>query len=228
MRPALLVAGLAAAIAVATCAAIAQPVAKLEVVKSTKATPSQHDRIEQKLDAVLEALKAAPPKPPAPPVVVTPPTPPTTPVDPPPPAGPNPFIAWRAQGYDLVGIQVFILRRPLTPAEVEQAYAAGYPRPDAPTGNGGPAQGAANDLSDGAVKHFGLSAGEALTVTFNRSGTVRVIGASGTQIRSLTDEWGTRSLVGSTGWYDRAFSGPGSYTFSMSANGRDIAVQLVQ
>jgi hypothetical protein len=44
-------------VAIATSAAIAQPVAVLDVAKGSKSTLSQHERIEQKLDRILELLK---------------------------------------------------------------------------------------------------------------------------------------------------------------------------
>lgn len=118
----------------------AQPVAQLQVVKGSKQTASQHDRIESKLDRVLELLAA--PKPPAP--APAPDPAPPKPIEPAPPAPDNPFVAWRAQGLSLVDISVWKLHRGLTDAELEQAYAAGYPRPS-------PRQGAAGDVPPGSI-----------------------------------------------------------------------------
>lgn len=68
---------------------------------------------------IAAALKALPP-------TVTPTTPPAT--VPSTPAGPNPFIAWKAEGLELYDIIRFRLGHTLTAAEWDLAAAAGYPR----------------------------------------------------------------------------------------------------
>lgn len=57
-------------------------------------------------------------------VVVTPPPPP---ID----TGPNPFVAWKAEGLTLYDIIRFRLGHGLSAAEWDQAAAAGYPRENA-------------------------------------------------------------------------------------------------
>lgn len=48
----------------------------------------------------------------------------------------NPFVAWKAAGFDLVHVQRWILGRGLTPGEIEQARAAGYFDEGAPPASG--------------------------------------------------------------------------------------------
>lgn len=91
----------------------------------------------------------------------------------------------------------------------------------------GPIDRSGNDISDGSPRTFVLSDGQEQTVTFNRGGKVRVLGHAGTQLRSLTDDSGTRVLAGTNQEYEREFSGPGSYTFSVTATGHDVMVRLL-
>lgn len=91
----------------------------------------------------------------------------------------------------------------------------------------GPIDRSGNDISDGSPRTFVLSDGQEQTVTFNRGGKVRVLGHAGTQLRSLTDDSGTRVLSGTNQEYEREFSGPGSYTFSVTATGHDVMVRLL-
>ncbi len=118
------------------------------------------DQQDQKLNMILEevrAIRAAitgpakPPEPPPPPPDPSPkpPSPPTEPA----PTGPNPFVAWRAQGYDLVYIQMWLLHRGLTAEELAQARAAGYDASPSP-GTGAPGAPPADDF-DRASPHFG-------------------------------------------------------------------------
>lgn len=176
--------------ALAAAAAIAQPVAKLEVVAKAK-PPSQHERIEAKLDQVLELLRS-PAKPPAPPTI-------PKPADPAPPAPPadNPFTAWCAQGLNLVDIASWKLHRGLTAAEVELAYASGCPRPGAaPAGAPGEPGGvnpAGFDLGEGGgtVLMHTYAAGQARTFTFTvRPGgrpSLTFFGVSGSYFGEVTD-----------------------------------------
>lgn len=171
MRRALLAAGLAAAIALAAAApCLGQPVAKLEVTGPSKEPAlTQHQRIEAKLDQLLELVRGLKP-------ATVDPQPPK-PVDPGPPAPtepakPNPFVEWRAQGLDLVEIQLWRLGRGLTADELEQAYAAGYPRPGAPPASPG---GGAGPTFDPRGNDFGATSGNRLdhTVAAGQQTTVR-------------------------------------------------------
>lgn len=144
---------LAALAAAAAIAAIAQPVAKLDVVPKAK-PPSQHDRIEAKLDQMLELLRAAPAKPPAPPA---PPSVPK-PADPSPLPGVDARIAiWCAEGLDLVQIRMWKLPRTLTSDELEFAYTSGCPRPGAPPG--GPADPPAGPVQPSSGFDLGVGGG---------------------------------------------------------------------
>lgn len=89
----------------------------------------------------------------------------------------------------------------------------------------GPVDHSGNDLSDGGVRIFVLANGQKQTVTFNRPGSLRVFGSSGTQLKSVTDTE-TRKVSGTIGTYERIFSQAGSYTFSVESVGGNIAVQL--
>lgn len=113
--------------------------------------------------------------------------------------------------------------RGLYPHEDLYARGAGVIFRDAPPV--GPIDRSGNDLSDGTPRTFVLADGQQQTVTFNRAGTVRVWGYSGTQVDSVTDHE-TRSLAGTTAWYDRELPA-GSYTFSVVSRGGNIAVMLV-
>jgi hypothetical protein len=187
---------LLACVAIAAGAAIAQPVAKLEVVSSK--SPSQHERIEQKLDRILEILKGGvppskPPVPPEPPPAKPPEQPPAT------PDGPNLFADWCAQGNTVV--QYVMLRNGgigLSPAQIEQARAAGCfgvpataAGPATPTGvdPGGFDLGAGG----GTVLRHEVAAGQAVTFTFEivagKEPQLAVFGIAGTRFRRFTD-WG--------------------------------------
>lgn len=195
MKPTLLAAGLVACVAIATSAAIAQPIAVLDVAKGSKSTLSQHERIEQKLDRILELLKA-PTTPVIPPVVTKPPEPPPPDV----PAAANPFTDWCAQGLSLVDIAVWKLQRALTPQEVKQALAAGCGGPGNAASNGGPSAPAGNpdpsgfDLGTGGgtVLVHQVAAGQPVTFTFTipdpgRVPELFVFGVSGSRFESFTD-----------------------------------------
>ena len=129
-----------------------------------------------------------------------PPPGPVGPVEPPPPppappSGPNPFIAWRAAGNDLV--QYVMLRNggiALTPAQMELAYAAGYPRPEATGGSTGLRAGPGFYVSyENSPRINVLNNGQGYGFTFERAGKVRVFAAAGSQLREINgqaiDDW---------------------------------------
>jgi hypothetical protein len=94
---------------------------------------SLHDIIAG-LEHLLERLRhhAAAPVPQPSPVVE--PAAPVVPV-----SAPNPFVAWKAQGKDLLWIQTFGLQHALSDSEWALAVAAGYEKPAAPGPDTGPA-----------------------------------------------------------------------------------------
>lgn len=169
----MLAAGLAAVLLVATCAAIAQPVAKLEVVPKALTQHEKLDRLdagmgrlERKVDQLIELHRAAPP-------VEPPPGPPKPPIVPPPPPPPppadNPFVAWCAGGSTV--LEYMLWRnggQGLSPAQEAQARAAGcFGTPTPPGPGGGPAAppSTGNDLSDTAPHYFTFYEGQAQTFT---------------------------------------------------------------
>lgn len=87
---------------------------------------TQYETLLEKIEAngamlreILVRMGAAPPHPP---------TDPVAPIGPPLPIGPNPFVAWKAEGLSLLDVILFRLHRGMSPAEWDQAVAAGYPR----------------------------------------------------------------------------------------------------
>jgi hypothetical protein len=106
---------------------------------------TQFEIVNAKLDRILARLGE-----PADPVVPTPPAPPTPPVPTPPvpPSGPNPFVAWKAEGLSLYDVILYKLHHGLSEREWEQAVAAGYASEAGlrPSG-GGPAMPTGNDLT---------------------------------------------------------------------------------
>lgn len=189
MRRGLIAAALLAAVAVAAAApCVAQPVAALEVTKPSKLATvkelTQHQRIEATVNEILERVKALQGVKPVDPGPIKPvdPAPPTTPVD---PAKPNPFIAWREQGLSLVDVAVWRLGRGLTDAELEQAYAAGYPRGGAPAGGSGGSRNGFHVTVENSPRVNVLQNGQPYTFLLAHPGTVRVFGVSGTQLNRV-------------------------------------------
>jgi hypothetical protein len=240
---------LAAALLVVSWAAVAQPVASVEVACKPGTQHEKLDRIERKVDLLLGRQCVAPPAPPTlPPVVVPPgpPQPPTKPAEPPPPAGPNPFIAWRAQGSTLLD---YVIWRnggaDLSPAQLEQAYAAGYPRPGAPAGGLPGEPGGVNpagfDLGagGGTVLRHEVGAGQAVTFTFTvvagGSPDLTVFGISGSSFRRFTDSGPgfagrvTTPLDGRHKPLEGLALPPGTYSYTVAVEpGGSLGVQLVQ
>lgn len=240
MRRGLIAAGLLAAIAVtAGCRAHAQPVAKLEVEARGGTQHQKLDRIERKVDQVLEALRVAPPKPP-----VVDPQPPK-PTEPTVPAGDNPFVAWCASGSTVLD---YVLFRNggvwLSPAQEAQARAAGCFAPTTPPSSGGGAPGTATgpfDLGegDGLVKVNPVNAGQPISLSFTvRPGATRVLlhvfGAPGAFFRTVTDSIdgaGVQTLTGSGQLHQRDVSGisAGRHTYTVSVDGAgQLGVRLEQ
>lgn len=232
MRRALVAAGLLAAIALSAGALCpAQSVAKLEVVKGSKDSLTQHqklDRLDGKLDQVLELLRGKPP------VVEPPPPPPVDPrpVDPPPPTADNPFTAWCASGSTIVD---YILWRnggiALSPAQEAQARAAGCfdpPKPGPGTGQVGPGfdrSGFALAESNGYLVHPKVDPGQPYTFTFppGVGSTIAVFPVGGDQIDTVN------GVVSPGGGRYPAVGG--SITVNVTGVGRDgkiwLGVQLV-
>lgn len=158
---------------------------------------------------------------------VEPPIKPVEPVPVIPPVQENPFAQYKGmRAEDLI---INVLHRGFIGDEEKQARDAGVIFKDtAPVGPVEPAppSGAYNDISNGSPKIFQLADGQVQSVIYNRSGTVRVYGASGTQIRSLTDKDGERKLTGSVAWYDAPQVGAGTYEFSVTSTGNNIAVMF--
>lgn len=248
---AFLAAGLLACGAIACSAAIAQPVAALDVAKGSKSTVSQHDRIELKLDRVLELLKV--------PATPTTPTGPTKPADPPAPPDPlpppnplppdaasNPFSKWCSDGWSFVDIQTWGLKRALTPDEVKLALAAGCGGPGDSANSGGPSTPASGpdpngyDLGagGGTVLRHQVAAGQAITFTFTISPPGRVpelyvFGVSGSHFERITD-WGpgfdARVTVRNDGRYaplEGVWLPPGAYSYTVAPQpGGNLGIQL--
>lgn len=227
--------GLLAGLAFSAGASLAQPVAKLEVVKASRDVPSQHERIEQGINEILRILKGTPPKPP----VVEPPRP----VDPPPPTGDNPFVAWCGSGGTV--LEYVTLRNGgiwLSAEQEAQARAAGCfgPPPAPSTGDGSPATGPF-DLGegDGLVKVNPVTAGQPITLAFTvRPGATRVIlhvfGAPGAFFTTVTDSIdgaGEATTVGFGQLHLRDASGlaPGRHTYTVRVDGSgQLGVRLEQ
>lgn len=231
MRRALAAGLLAAGALAAGCRAHAQPVAQLEVTKPSKLVAAkeltQHQRIEAIVSEILELVKALGPgtTKPVPPKPVEPAIP-AAPVE----ATPNPFVAWREQGISLLDIQMWRLGRGLTPAELEQAYRAGYPRPGGPSGDPGPGAGVdprGFDLGagGGTVLQHTVAAGQPLSVSFTVAAgggpaELWVFGVSGGFFGEVTDSGpgfsGRRSQV--IGSFHKALDAvqlaPGRYTYT--------------
>jgi hypothetical protein len=143
------------------------------------------DRIELRVNGlVVYESGTVPPPPPPPPVDPVKPEP-AKPVV---PAGPNPFIAWRAQGLELDYISMWRLNRALSPEEEEQAYAAGYPRPNAPAGGPGVNRDTFVLSSDnGFLVHPHVNPGDPNTFYFPQgSGKhLRIFGVGGDEIHTV-------------------------------------------
>lgn len=142
------------------------------------------DRVELRVNGlvVYESGAVVPPKPveppkPVPPVVVSP------------PAGFNPFIAWRDNGGDLVA---YVMWRnnglPLSPAQLEQAYVAGYPRPAPPPGGGGGDRAGFYVSYDNSPRVNILQNDQPYTFTFERGGKVRIFPAAGSQLNKVNGQ----------------------------------------
>jgi hypothetical protein len=244
VKRALLAAGLLTALALAAAApCAAQPVAKLEVEARGGTQHQKLDRIERKVDQVLEALRVAPPKPP---VVDPQPPKPTEPVTPTTPPGDNPFVAWCANGGTVV--DYVMLRNGgvwLSAAQEAQARAAGCFAPPAtpatPSGPSGPTTGPGFDLGegDGLVKVNPVNAGQPLTFSFTvRPGATRVVlhvfGAPGAFFRVVTDAVDGANAVtiaGSGQLHQRDVSGisSGRHTYTVPVDGAgQLGVRLEQ
>lgn len=217
-------------------------VATLEVETKSGTLHQKLDRIEGKIDTLLARQPAAPP---ALPPVLPPAPPPDQP--PAPPAGPNPFIEWCAQGNN---IPQFIMVRNggagLTPAQIEQARAAGcFGAPPAPPGPTTPGTGVdpnGFDLGDGGgtvLRHVVFS-GQALTITFTRRGTgtaqIRVAGSPGEFFRRLADavDGGPLPAMSSADgsgsyFYDATALPEGRHTYTVVVDGSGtLGIQLNQ
>ena len=236
MSRALTTAGLLAALALAAGAPCAQPVATLEVAPKAGTQHQKLDRIEQKVDLILERLRAAPP---VLPPVVQPPKPVEPPPPPPPP--PNPFVAWRAQGLSIQDVMLWRLGgRGMTPEEHAQAVAAGYdlerrqaPAGQAPAGEGGdPRAGFDFGVGGGTVLLKQYQAGSPITFTFtmlpgHRRARFAVFGAPGRVFREawISIDGGPRQAM--QGQLDAIIElvdvlGPGQHTASIEV---DVASQ---